>query len=338
MDTISLKKYIHDNQKIEFILNEIGCHHIQYHPLKDYYSCGNYNGDNTSSINVYNTPYLGVKNWTREKEFGLHSDIFTLVQYNKKLDFVGAIKFLHSILGLDYKWIKPVIKKAFDPLAIFKNHKYGKMDVKEYEILQASLIDNYVPMLHESWYKEGICPWTREKFDICYSFKRNRIMIPLRMWNTGELLGFNARTTIDNYKELGIKKYFITPSYPKQYNLYGLYENYNEIQKAGRVVVYESEKSVLKRDSRNDHTGVALSGHTISEEQVAILKGLGVEIIISMDKDVPLEEVKYICNKFQGYNVSYTYDKYDVLSPKSSIADMPNKVCETFIKNRIKIR
>ena len=338
MDTISLKKYIYDNQKVKLVLTEIGCHHIQYHSLKNYYSCGNYNGDNVFAVNIYNTPYLGVKNWTREKDFEEHSDIFSLIQYNKGMSFTESVKYLHSILGLDYKWVKPVKKTFVDPLAIFKTHKYGKMDVKEYEILQSDLIDHYVPILHESWFKEGILPMTREKFDICYSHKRRRIMIPLRMWNTGELLGFNSRTTIENYEELGIKKYFITPSYPKQYNLYGLYENYDEIQKVGRVIVYESEKSVLKRDSRNDHTGVALSGHTISDEQVAILKGLGVEIIISMDKDISLEEVKYLCGKFKGYNVSYTYDKYDILSPKTSIADMPNKVCETFIRNRIKAK
>ena len=32
-------------------------------------------------------------------------------------------------------------------------------------------------------------------------------------------------------------------------NLYGLYENYDAIQKAGYVVVFEAEKSVLKRDT-----------------------------------------------------------------------------------------
>ena len=37
MDTISLKKYIYDNQKIEFVLDEIGCKNIKYHDNKEFY-------------------------------------------------------------------------------------------------------------------------------------------------------------------------------------------------------------------------------------------------------------------------------------------------------------
>ena len=340
MDTLSLKQYIYDNEKVSFVLEQIGCHHIQYHPLKEYYSCGNCDGDNVSAINVYNSPYLGVKNWTREKEFDKHADIYTLVQYNKKIGFVEAVKYLHSILGLDYKWVKTTKKEEFvDPWGFAKKYKYGYVDVADIEKLQENEIDYYVPMLHESWYrKEGIMPWTRKKFGICYSYRRNRIIIPLRYWRTGELLGFNSRTTVENYSELGIKKYFITPSYPKQSNLFGLYEHKEDIAKAGYVVVYESEKSVLKRDSRNDCTGVALSGHTISDEQVSILKHIdGVrEIIISMDKDVSIDEIRQICSKFNGYNVSYTYDKWDLLGDTDSIADASKKVFNFLLKHRIK--
>ena len=339
MTTIELKQYIYENNKIEEILQAINCHHIRYHPSKKYYSCGNWNGDNPSSVNIYNNSYLGVKNWTREKEFDEHSDIYTLVQYNKNINFIQSLKYLHSILGLQYKWAKPVKKQEFvDPWAFARKHKYGSIDVKEVEKLRDTEIDYYVPMIHESWFREGIIAKTRKKFDLCYSYRRHRVMIPLRMWNTGELLGFNARTTIENYAELGIKKYFITPSYPKQSNLYGLYENKNDITKAGYVVVYESEKSVLKRDSRNDSTGVALSGHTMSDEQVAILKHLnGVkEIIISMDKDVSIDEVRQICEKFNGYNISYTYDKWDLLEEKQSIADAPKKIFNFLFKHRIK--
>lgn len=340
MDTISLKQYIYENNKIPFVLDKIGCSHIQYHPLKEYYSCSNYNGDNQSAVNVFNSPYLGVRNWTREKDFPDHSDIYTLVGYNKKFGFVETIKYIHSILGLEYKWSKPRKKvDVEDPLYIFKKHRLGICDVKEYEILQSDLIDHYVPVLNESWFREGIIQKTRDKFDICYSFKRKRIVLPLKMWNTGELLGFNARTTIQNYEELGIKKYFITPSYPKRLNLYGLYENMEGIRENKRILLVESEKSVLKRDSRNDPTAVALSGHTISEEQVSILKGImaesGSELIVSLDNDIPIEEVRFICSKFYGWRVSYTIDKWNLLGKTDSIVDCNNKTFDFFIRHRI---
>ena len=98
----TLKKYIFDNNKIEFILESIGCHHIKYNANKEFYSCGNYNGDNIGAINVRNNEYLNVVNWTRSKEFEESSDIITLTQYNKQCSFVDAVKYLYKILGLEY--------------------------------------------------------------------------------------------------------------------------------------------------------------------------------------------------------------------------------------------
>lgn len=338
--TISeLKEYIWQNKKIEYILEEIGCHSIVYHHNKDFYSCGNYNGDNKGAINVRNNEYLGVVNWTREKEFGEGSDIITLVQYNKNMSLIESVKYLHKILGLDYSFKqaeKP--KKKFDPLDVFKRvvSKRRRINTDDIHILDDKLLNDYMPLLHIDWVREGITDKTRKKFKLAYSYRYKRVVIPMRYWLTGELLGFNMRTTVDNYDEFGIKKYYLTPTYPKLLNLYGLYENYNDIKNAGYVVVYEAEKSVLKRDSLNDSTGVALSGHTISDEQVRILMGLEVEIVIAFDKDVAIEEVRHVCEKFKNVRkVSYIQDKWDILSAKDSPADARNKDFQFLFDNRI---
>ena len=83
-------------------------------------------------------------------------------------------------------------------------------------------------------------------------------------------MGYNARSSIENCSEFGISKYFITPGMRKEINIYGLWENYKDIQKAGYIVIFEAEKSVLKRDSRMDPTGGAIEGHVLSDEQVRI--------------------------------------------------------------------
>ena len=339
MDTISLKKYIFEQSKIEYILNEIGCKHIQYHPNREYYSCSNFDGDNQGAINVKNNEYLGVINWTRMNDFGDNSDIITLVQYNKNMSFVEAVKYIHRILGLSFEFKKAVKQeKKFDPLAIFKRvtNRRRIVDVNDIQVLENELLNDFVPMLHISWFREGIMPWTRRKFDLAYSYRHKRVVIPMKHWLTGELLGFNQRTTVENFNEFGIKKYFITPTYQKSLNLYGLYENYDSIQKAGYVTVYEAEKSVLKRDSLNDPTGVALSGHTLSDEQVAILWGLNVEIVFAFDKDISVEEVWHSCNKLcRGRKVSYIQDKWNIISSKDSPADASNKDYQFLFDNRI---
>lgn len=340
MDTISLKKYIFENKKIEYILNEIGCRHIQYHPNKEFYSCSNYNGDNQGAINVRNNEYLGVINWTREKEFGDNSDIITLVQYNKSMSFVEAIKYLHKILDLPFEFKKKEEKqKKKDPLEIFKRiaNRRKIVNVAEIQTLEEKLLNDYVPLLHLSWVKEGITEKSRKKFGICYSYRYKRIIIPIRHWATGELVATNARTTVENYEEFNIKKYILTSGYNKQLNIYGLYENYESIQKAGYVTVYESEKSVLKRDSLCDSTGVALSGHMLSDEQLRVLIGLNVDIVLAMDNDVSIEEIRHMANKFYGIrNVYYICDKWGLIPSKSSPADCPNKIFNFLMKHKIK--
>ena len=150
-------------------------------------------------------------------------------------------------------------------------------------------------------------------------------------------MGYNARTSIADYDLFDIKKYFLTPGMKKELNLYGLYQNMEEIEKKHVIVIGESEKSVLKRDSRGDGTWVAISGKTLSEEQVRIIKGLDViEVVIALDKDVVEEEIWSMCERFFGTRkVSYIWDSHDLLGKKDSPADACNKIYNYLYKHRI---
>lgn len=342
MDTTSLKEYIFNNNKVEFVLDKIGCKSIKYHSSKNFYSATNYNGDNTGAVNVYNTKYLLIHNWTRESEFDDLSDIISLVQYNKKCSFVDAVKYIHNILGLELTPYKKEEKKEkLDPLAIFKNaisrHR-AIVDVAEIQAIKEEAINDYVPLLYIDWLREGVMPWAAKKFGLAYSYKYHRVVIPIRYWLNGTLVGFNQRTTVENYEELGIRKYFLTASYRKSLNLYGLWENREEIEDKKTVVICESEKSVLKRYSRNDGTCVALQGKKLSDEQRRIIIGLNVnEVIIALDNDVPIEEVRHICEQFYHIrNVSYVKDRWNLLGDKDAPADAENKVYNFLMKHRVR--
>lgn len=345
MTVLELKKYIFQEGKIEFILNEIGCGHIQYHPIKEYYSCSNCDGDNKTAINIKNNKYLSCKNYTRAKYFDENADLITLVQYNnslknKNFSFFDTVKYLHKILKLPLTLKKQINNKQnIDPLYIFKKVKTRKQrqNVLDFNILNEAELHDFVPYIHIDLFHEGIIKKTIDKFGLAYSYKRKRTIFPIRYWMTGELLGYNARTSVENYELFDIPKYFITQGYRKQNNIYGLYENYQEIKKAGYITVFEAEKSVCKRDSRNDSTGVAIQGHALSDEQVRILIGLNVnEIVISMDKDVSLEEVWNMCEKFYGIRkVSYIWDKHNLLGEKDSPADAENKIYNFLFEYRV---
>ena len=336
-----LKEYIYEQNKIHDILGALGCHEIKYNEQREYWSATQPDGDNPMGVVIRNNQYLSYRSFSRGVDYEDGKDLISLVEITKKMSFIESVKYLHKILELPFEFKKKEEKpkKKYDPLSVFKkvlrcNRRV--VDVADIQILEDKLLNDFVPMLHISWLKQGITERTRKKFGLCYSYRHKRVVIPMKYWATGELLGFNQRTVVENYKEFGIKKYFITPTYPKQLNLYGLYENYDSIQKAGYVVVYEAEKSVLKRDSLNDPTGVALSGHVLSDEQIRILIGLNVEIVIAFDKDISIDEMRHACEKFKNVRkVSYIYDFIDVLGEKDSPADARNKDFRFLFDNRI---
>ena len=340
MNAESLKKYIFKKEKIEFILQALNCHNIQYHDNNNYFSAAFPDGDNPKGIILNNTEYIHFHSFSRNIS-NEHKDLITLVEYIKKMSFINSIKYLHNLLGLEIK-SKDFIsteKPITNPLWVFErlisNTQYYNCNDIHY--LNESLLDDYIPILYIGWFQEGVMPWSAKKFNIAYSYKNKRIIIPHRSWNNGRLVGVNARTTVDNADELGIKKYWLTPSYKKSLNVYGLWENKTSIEQNKRVVIFESEKSVLKRDSLLDSSCVAISGKNISSEQVAIILSLNInEIVIAFDKDVSIEEIRHCCSKFYKIRkVSYIYDKWDILGKKDSPADTTNRNYQFLFDNRI---
>ena len=83
---------------------------------------------------------------------------------------------------------------------------------------------------------------------------------------------------------------------------------------------------------------VALSGKSISSEQVRIILGLRIkEIIIALDKDVDIHEVFAIAERFYGLRtVSFIWDKNNILGPKDSPADANNNNYLRLYNNRIR--
>lgn len=337
MTASDLKKYIFNNRLVENILNAIGCHSVFFHEDKGYYSCANADGDNPTAINIFNNEYLGYVNWTRGVQASDRQDIISLVEFTKKCSFKEALKYIHSLLGLKNEYKKQTNNIKRNPLDIFEKYRTKKkVAIQDFVPMDESVLDECTDHIHIDLYREGIMPRTIKKFGLGYSYKRKRTIFPVRYWATGELMGYNSRTSIKNSDLFGIPKYWITAGMNKSINLYGLYENYESIEKTGYITVFEAEKSVLKRHSLFDETCVALQGHYMSDEQVRIILGLHIsEIIIALDKDVNINEVMAICERFYGLRkISFIYDKWGILNNKDSPADVRNAQYEFLFNNR----
>ena len=180
--------------------------------------------------------------------------------------------------------------------------------------------------------------WPRKKFDLRFSYDENCVIIPIRRWDDGSLVAINKRTVEEHWEEFGIPKYRITKGYNKQLNVYGIWENKETIKEAGYAVIYEAEKSTLKRHSRNDGTGVSIQGHNLSDEQVNILANLEVDLIVSMDADVSIDEVKFMCKKLYEKNkgkVYYTVDNHGLMGEKDSVADLSKQDYDLILSEKV---
>jgi len=340
MTTNELIKYIIDNDKIVEILESLKCHDIKEHTKE--YRCGLPNHHNKNTI-VVNKETGKIKVYQSDG-IVVRGDIATLCMTILNISFPESNKYLHKLFGLEYKYTSKKSKEKEiinDPLEIFKKVKSNKIqfDVNEIEIFDENALKDYMPYPHIDWIREGIMQWTCEEFKIGYSNEKRRIIIPHRWWcgSENDYVGIIGRTTIKEWDMLDIPKYFPLKSYPKSCNLYGLQENYKYIQEADYINVFESEKSVLKRHSRNDKTGCAVCSHEISSEQVKILISLDVDIVIQMDEGIPINHIRHLCEKFYNIrNVYYVFDKWDLLESKESPADKQNKIYEFLWKYKVK--
>lgn len=331
MDIKELKEYIISENKTVFILESIGCYDIKQRNKEIRFACDKHTNPTS---NVIYTDSLSVKMYSNDSFQG---DIVTLVSYLLEFENVGkSMSKLYELLN-----IKPTKKHVVvnDPSNIFTNARYKHYNTKQEDIQEIDMnsIGDIVEMPYYDWVKEGITPSTQIEFGVGYHPKTNRVIFAHRHYSNGSIVGIIGRTLYKDYEELGIAKYLPIKAYPKSHNLFGLYENYEGIQRAGYVVVFESEKSVMKRHSRKDKTGVAVCCHEISSIQVGILISLNVEIIIAFDEGIPEEFIKIQCDKFYPIrNVSYIKNIGNIMKSKESPGDLHDKAYKVLLNRRVK--
>ena len=113
-----LKEYIYNQNKIEYILEQLGCHEIKYNEQREYWSATQPDGDNPQGVNIRNNEYLNYRSFSRNIDYEDGKDLISLVEAIKKTSFIEAIKYIHKILDLpfEFKRKEEEPKKKYDPL------------------------------------------------------------------------------------------------------------------------------------------------------------------------------------------------------------------------------
>ena len=250
-------------------------------------------------------------------------------------------------------------QEASEDWQIINNFKRNK-EKNQPQIVELKTYDNkvlrYLPHPHIiPWEAEEITFNIMESRGICYDPMNEGIVIP-HYDIDGNLIGIRERTLIKENEVYG--KY--RPAYingklynhPLGFNLYNLNNSKKAISTFQKAIVFEGEKSCLKYASyfgQESDISVACCGSNLINYQVKLLLSFGVkEIIIAFDRQFQkigddewqkwVIKLKTLYNKYGSYvNISYMFDKDNLLQYKSSPIDEGKEKFIKLFKERVTI-
>ena len=323
MDISALKDYIVDNDCVGSVLESLGCKQIT-RPDNRYSAC-NVEGDNPNEVNVF-LPSLSVVDYTRDLDtVSTYHDIFTLAQFFLKCNFFDALKFVCDSIGLslyhDFEEDVPEsIKITRTLMQMIYDNSDGEPE-KPLRPIPEQVLSYYISCVNDMFRNDGISYEVQHVFELGYDPWSNRITIPIRNYD-GALLGVKGRWFGEVPEGADIQKYFYLEPCNKGQVLYGLDKSYEFIQSSHCVYVGESEKFVMQLWSYGDKNCVSTGGKTITRQQIEMLSRLCVDVILCLDKDVGLDELKNLSERFIGaVNVYAVIDSDELLNEHESPSD-----------------
>ena len=277
-------------------------------------------------------------------------DVYQLLQKMLKLrnlpdDFNSIFHIITSQVDVIIDKIQNL--KQYQSIADRYNVKNFQPQFKEYD---KKVLDNYASLYPQIWIEEGISISSMKKFGIKINIPKEQIVIPHKDID-GKLIGIRVRNlnplSVENgakYMPAKINNIYYT--HPLMYNLYGIYENRENIKKYKMAWILEGEKSVLKCDRWYPNScAVASCGDKVNKFQINLLLKLGVrDITICYDRmnDNYSEDVEYynrlvkMCKKYSKYvNLYFIFDKQHILNYKDAPVDSGKDTFEKLLKERI---
>ena len=282
---------------------------------------------------------------------GFSGDTISLVQHVKHLDFNQAITYICSTLHLQVGQVEQ--NEQLDNWAELRrflpNAEPEPCKLATYDPAVLSLFDHLYP---QDWLDYGITKDTLDKFGVGWYARQACISIPV-VFN-GQLVGVRGRYTRERDVVKGKYRPICTLDgqvlkLATSEVLYGYDQNKGAIEKSRQVVLFESEKSVLKAPSFNVHNSLAVFGSNISKRHIQLLLELGVnEVVLAFDNDykqVGDDEFKFfvvktkkLVAKLRSYfNVSIVYNNQGYDMYKCNMMDIPYEQAMKLWESRVKV-
>lgn len=294
--------------------------------------------------------YIESQNWFC---FVCHfsGDTISLVQHVKHIDFNQAVSYICSVLHLQVGQIEQdeQIDNWSELRRFLPNADPEPDKLLTYDKSILSLFDHLYP---QEWLDYGISADTLDKFGIGWYARQACMSIPV-VFN-GQLVGVRGRYT----REQDIAKGKYRPictldgtvlKFPSSACLYGYDQNKTAIEKSRQVVLFESEKSVLKSPQYGIDNALAVFGSNISKQHIQLLLELGVnDVVIAFDSDyhqVGDDEFKFFVVKMKklaaklkpyfSVNIIYNNQGYDMY--KCNMMDLPYEQAMKLWESRVRV-
>ena len=282
---------------------------------------------------------------------GKSFDTISLVQHVKHIDFNQAVSYICSVLHLQVGQIEQ--NEQLDNWAELRrflpNAEPEPDKLLTYDKSILSLFDHLYP---QEWIDYGISADILDKFNIGWYARQACISIPV-IFN-GHLVGVRGRYTREQDVAKGKYRPICTLDgtvlkFPSSACLYGYDQNKAAIEKSHQVVLFESEKSVLKAPSYNLHNALAVFGSNISKQHIQILLELGVnDVVLCMDSDykqVGDDEFKFFVVKMKKlaaklkpyFSVSIVYNNQGYDMYKCNMMDIPYEQAMKLWESRVRV-
>jgi DNA primase len=337
MDIRDLKEEILNRELVSDILAELGCHHIR--DKGDYYTCGNRDGDNPSSIVVYKNEYISCTNYTRQiTKNGRAADIFDLIAYVEDCSFAEAMKFVCELAGIDYYGEREDLPESLQILRMLKDMSINDEDGDNSPVkpISEKILSYYLPYGNKMFEDDNISLEVQKEFGVGYCPQSNYITIPIRD-SLGALCCVKGRYFGE--PDESHTKYTYLEKCNKSKILYGYWQNKEHIKQNKYIYVLESEKAVQQLATIGVRSCVSTGGKTISKYQVEEIIRTGCTPIFAYDQDVQEDELQEIAEMFMdGITVYAIVDKENILDEKESPSDNSEKWFHLVKNNIYKIK
>ena len=291
--------------------------------------------------------------------------VFVCYSNCQTMSIFKFMKHYYEARGIEYDWVSDIYNVILDcsnfkpgegfdvPKYDSLRNKYGRVkQEKELPEYNRGALDTFVKYYPPEWLRDGISKEAMDKFGIRYSISQNKIIIP-HYDVKGRLVGIRGRA-LNEWEIENVGKYMPVRleqtwyKHPLSMNLYGLYENQENIKKSGVCYVFESEKSVMQFESfSGPNCAVAVCGSQFNKFQLNLLIRVcnPTEIVLCFDSEERGDDTKYfdklwnICQKYKNYtNFSFIYDRLGLLQLKDSPSDHGEEIFRKLLEKRTRVR